>query len=258
MSPVKRQEFMTGAPRLTLAEARNQVHNAVLLAGLCMFVSAPRYYFLFQRFAPHFFNKKSPTLELLQILSVGQALIMFGVALLCCLVGFMYAHRLSLPGLGWDPGLKKWGPLALALGIAAMPVFYFALDRSLVARLPEFFPRPWYLALLQAAGSALEQEVMARFGLVTIGVYLLRWRGFRGHAWPAGLIVSVFMPLAEFLYISRLAFSAVFLGWQLAVYLGLSFVFQWVQAEVYLRKGLVAALAVHFGLGLRLVLYNFL
>jgi hypothetical protein len=257
MAKVPHQPFLAEPSRLTLGEARAHVRNAIALAGLVMFASVPMYYFQFSRLASLIF-KKTPPPEAMRALAVGQGLVAFSLALLCSLVGFMYAGRLALPGLGWGRDFRKWWLVAGALGAVSIPVSYFALDRDLLVKFPEFFPRPWPLAAIHVVGGALGQEVIARFGLITIVVYLLRWRGSRGHPWPATVIVSAFMTTAEFLYLTWTDIGARLEPWQLGVYLGMQLAFQVFQSEVYLRGGLLAAIAVHLALGLRLVVYTFL
>jgi hypothetical protein len=222
-----------------------------------MFLSFPMFYHRFARMSGRLFTHPVSDRQVL-VLAVGQTLVMFGVALICALVGLLYAHRLALPGLGRTEGLKRWALLCFVAGLALTPLDYFGLERGQMERLPELFPRPWWWALASVAGSAVGQEVVMRFGLVTICVYLLRWRGFKGHPWPATAAVSVFMSVGQLLMWRRFHFFEEFAAWQAGAYSVAFLVFQALLAEVYLRRGLWFALVLNSGLGVRIIIYSFI
>jgi hypothetical protein len=249
-----RKEAAARAFRMSLAEVRERVQNALLLAGAVMLASAPMFYYQFSHLMGSVF-KKVPTEKQLQLLSVGQALIIFALALLCSLVGFLYAERLSLPGFGKISDLKRWLPAAVGLGLALLLPWYFLSDRFLMGNIPEAYPGYWPWALSLAVGNALSQEVVARFGLLSIGVYLLRWRGYNGHPTAAIAVVSLFATVCSLLFLVRLNLSIPVSPARLMASLAAVFILQWVLAEVYIRKGLVPAMALHLGLGARLIVY---
>ena len=245
------------AYKLKRADARNRVQNALLLAGSTMFVSYPWFYYQYKHMTLEIFSR-APTGHQLIVFAMGQSLILFAAALICSLVGFLYYDRLGLVGFGKLSDLRAWLPWALVLGILITPLLYYLADRRLMSLIPEAFPRPWPWALAWMAGSALSQEVVARFGLLSIGVYLLRWRSFKGHPWPAIAAVSVFSAFSAVIFLDRINFSARLELWQIGVLTLTIFAFQWILCEVYLRKGLLAALALHLGLSARLLIYSFL
>lgn len=223
-----------------------------------MFLSYPWFLYINQNLTEAVF-RHSPSVHQLRVFSLGQSIILFAISLLCSLVGLLYSDRLDLPGLCNPGDVKKWLPTGLVLGLLLTPISYLATDRSLLFQVPEMFPKPWPWALAWMAGSSLAQEVVARLGLLTIGIYLLRWFSFKGHPWPAIAVVSIFASMSTFItYLDRLKLDERLLPWQLWFSLISIFFFQWIFSEVYVRRGFVAVLLLHFGLSIRVLIYSFL
>ncbi|HUT55200.1 MAG TPA: hypothetical protein VM658_17555 [bacterium] len=252
-----RKEAASRAFKMSFMDARNRVHNAVLLAGAVMLLSLPMFYYQYAHMMRPVFAH-APTLKQLKLLALGQSIILFAPALVCSLVGFLYYERLGLPGPGRLGELKRWVPLSLLLGLALIVPSYYLTDRHMLAVFPEAYPRPWAWALAWAAGNSLSQEVVARFGLLSIGVYLLRWRGHKGHPAAAIAVVSLFAAVCSLLFFQRLGLSGLIEPRRALASLALVFGVQWVLCEVYVRKGLAASLCLHLGLSARLVVYCFI
>ena len=187
-------------------------------------------------------------------LALFHVLLMFGACLLCALVGFLYTPRLGLPGLKIREGDRKLIALYLAAGLLTAPLAYFLVDMDLREKIPEYFPAHLGWALAQTLGRALAPEVIARFGLVTIGVYLCRWLRFSGHPWPAPLAVAGFAMLEAWVGLERLGLQPGLDPFTLSC-LGLAFVSNVIFGEIYLRRGLVPALVLRLGVELKYPLY---
>jgi hypothetical protein len=243
--------------RMSFMDARNRMQNAVLLAGAVMLLTLPVFYYQYAHMMRSLFTRQ-PTARQLETLALGQSIIVFALALLCSLVGFLYYERLGLPGLGRAHELKRWAPLSLLLGLILIAPFYWLMDGKLMGLLPAAYPHPWPWALAWAAGNALSQEVVARFGLLSIGVYLLRWRGYQGHPAAAIAAVSLFAVVCSALFYARMGLSTLISPQQALAWLAMAFAAQWVIGETYVRKGLLAALCLHLGLAARAVVYCFL
>ncbi len=239
------------------AEIKSRLQNSILMAGGAAIVSFPLYYYNFGRLVGRIADA-DPTPGQVFSLAVGQAIIIFLTSFLCALVGFLYYERLSLPGPGKARDARRWLPLGLAAGLILAPAIYFLGERSAMAKVPGLFPSDpvWSLALV--VGSSVTDEVVARFGLVTIMVYLLRWRGMKGHPWPASLAVSLFGALSSFLFLTRLNIDVDLTYLELAATMAFKVLVNYILCEVYLRKGLVASLCLHLGLQVRLVAYALL
>ena len=242
------------SPPMPFKEVREWVQNAVLLAGAATLLAYPMFFHQYQRLLPGLTSRQL-TLQQFHLLAMGNSFMLFAAAFLSSLMGFFYAHRLNLPGFGKFTDLLAWAPLGLGACLILAPPTYFFFDREMMRRVPELFPSPWPWALATMAGSAISQEVIGRFGLLTVGVYLLRWRNFQGHPWPAMIVISLFSAASSFLFSSRFHLDHRMETYQLVVPLVSTFIMQWIFSEIYLRRGLLAAVGFHLGLAAKLVIY---
>ncbi|MFO8058637.1 MAG: hypothetical protein R6V10_15230 [bacterium] len=240
--------------RLTPSQVKSRVKAAFVISALTMFAACPKFFYQFRELVHRVSVEPASDLQIFKA-ALGQALILFAAALLSSLVGLLYADRLSLPGLGKFRNLKFWLPAALVIGLCLTPLSYYLADRKLMNQVPEMFPDAMHWAMAWIAGSALSQEVIARLGLFTIAVYFLRWFNFKGHPWPAILVVCLFTVMNFLILSYRFKLAGRIEPGLLHLSLASSFVFQWVMCEVYLRKGFLAAVALHAGLKIKLLLY---
>ena len=237
-----------------LKEIKDRVQNAFFLATAAMLASFPMFLYQFRHLTGSVFSHQ-PSAERLFYLSLTQSFIVFALALLCALVGFLYSESLQLPEFGRPGHFLAWLPMGLVLGLVFTPVSYFTVDREIIQLVPQVFPRHWPWALGNMLGSAITQEVIARFGLLTIGIYLFRRLGFRGHPWPAIALVSLFGCAGTYIFLLKFDLAQEFLPSQIAVGLTMAFFLQWIFCEVYVRKGFLAASCIHFGLNIKLLVY---
>ncbi len=236
-------------------DARRRVQDALLLSAAVMFGAFPMFVYQYRHLTAGVFAA-APTDRQVYAIAMGQCIILFCAALLCSLVGFLYSERLSIPGFGRARDAWRWMLRGIVAGLFITPVSYFLIDRELIQHIPEMFPEPWYWALSWMAGSALSQEAVARFGLLTIGVYILDWLNFKRHTRVVVALVSLFGVAGTYLFLSRLYLLGRPGPDVVALSLVLVFVVQWILCEVYLRKGFVASLCLHFGLMARLLVYQ--
>ena len=240
--------------RLEWNEMKNRIQNSVFLAAGAMFGSLPMFHYQFKNLSGSIFTIQ-PTAEQIYYLSVCQSFMVFSLAFLCALVGFLYADRLKLPGFGKHSDVMFLLPVGLVLGLAFTPVWYFAFDREIFLIIPEIYPASMAWALASMMGVAISQEVIVRFGLLTIVLYFLdRW-GFEGHPWPAIAIISTFGSFGAYLFMVKFNLAELLSSYQIAILLISAFFLQWGFCEVYLRKGLLAAFYIHFGLSVKYLIY---
>ena len=234
---------------------KNRLQNAVLLSAAAMFVSLPMFYERYVRFSDSIF-KKPPTAEQLFYLALSQAFMVLAIAFLSALIGLLYQDRLRLPGFGKFGDIRAWLPVGLLAGLAITPIAYYAADRELMAAIPNLFPRDWQWAVVDMAGGAIAQEIIARMGLLTIGLYFMdRWK-FKGHPWPAIIVVSAFGASGTFFSMAGHNLAFQLLPNQIILCLLLAFAGQWVFCEIYIRKGFFPAVSVHFGMSVKYLVYS--
>jgi len=239
--------------RLSPSAMRESVSSAVILAGAAAAAAYPMiYYQSLHLVSPLLTRPLNPDQTL--VFTIGHALLLFAACLLCALVGFLYSARLNLPGFGSFSRDHRLLPLFFAGGLLLIPGVFFLVDSKFHARLPAYFPAdlPWALAM--TLGQTFAPEVIARFGQITIGVYLLRWLRFSGHPWPAVLAVALLGMAGSWISQSRLHLDPGLNSFTLSC-LCFAFLSNLLFGEVYLRRGLLASLALRLGLELKYPLY---
>jgi len=248
------EKTMQSLYRLTPSQVKQRAKAAFVISAITMFAVCPKFFYQFRELAGRVSIGPVSDLQVLK-LALGQSLILFTAAIISSLVGLLYADRLSLPGMGRFKDLKVWLPLGIALGLFLTPVSYYLADKRLLFQVPEMFPESLHLALGWVLGSALSQEVIARLGLLTIAVYFLHWFNFKGHPWPAILVVCLFTVMNVLILSHRFRLAGRIEPQLLHLSLAGSFLFQWLLCEVYIRKGFLAAAALHAGLKIKVLVY---
>ncbi len=240
--------------RIEWSTMKNNIQNATLLAAAAMFASLPMLLYQFRHLTGAVFRLQ-PTVKSAYYLALSQSFIVFCLAFLSALIGFVYAERLRLPGFGKPADIQAWLPIGLGAGLVFTPVSYMALDQGVIRSIPEIYPASVTWALVVMLGGALSQEVIVRFGLLTIGIYFWdRWNRM-GHPWPVIAALSAFGATGSYLLISRLDMAARLSFSQIMIMLFFSFTMQWISCEVYVRKGLLASVCVHFGLSIKYLIF---
>ena len=238
-------------------ETKNIIQNAVLLAGATLFATWPMFLYQYQHLTG-LFSTSLMTPELLDRLALTQSLIVFLTAFLCALVRFLYAERLSLPRFGGAADISFWLPVGLLGGLMLTPVSYWIIDRELLQLTPQVFPNSWSWALADMLGSALTQEVLARLGLLTVGIYFLnRWK-FVGYPWLAIALIALLGMVGTYSFLLKFGLVPKFSTIDLTILLAQAFLLQWFFCAIYLRWGFLATVCIHFGLSVKLLIYTWI
>lgn len=251
---MSKQNRKLAAP-LSFDEMKQQARAAVLLAGLVMLTALPMLFYQLQ-YLPDLIFTEIPNSAALYQLAVKQSVVVFALAFLCSLVGFLYAQRLELPGFGALQDIRYWLPLGFGVGLICTPVAYFAIDRELIQILPELYPEFVLPAVAKMVGTAFTQEVVLRFGLLTICVYFLRWGNIlNGRRITAVIVIAAFGALGTYLTLVEFQLAHRLSGAEMGLALFLSFVFQWLYSEIYLRWGFLAVVCMHLGFSVKFIVY---
>lgn len=241
--------------KLSWEEIKSGVANSILLAAAAMIGAIPMFQHQFRSLTATVFTVE-PSEQQIFYLALGQSFILFCLALLCSLVGFFYSAPLGLPGLGKLRDGPKWFGVGAVIGLGLTPVFYYSCDFEIYTIAPELFPASTSQAFYMVIGNALAQEIIARFGLVTIGVYLWKNIGRTGYPWPAVIVVSLFSAFGHYLFITRFNLDLKLSTAHIAVTVFATFLFQILFSDTFVRRGLIAALGLHLGIGVKPVIYS--
>ena len=218
-----------------------------MLAGLGFLAASLQVYYLARVAAPA--DGRAPGGPLIaEILRVD--LILIGVLLaLTALCGSFLAERYGLAGLGSSrrllPHLKWLLPAGAALGAAS----YLLFGRQLATRIPETYPCALGWALVLLLKGALFDEVVARYGVMTI------LSGAFRRPWLANLLQAALftaLPLRGLRYFGRPipAWSSAFAG-----SLAGSALLNLIGGALFARLGLLAAQSFRAALDARYLLH---
>jgi len=107
---------------------------------------------------------------------VIEMLLLFTLCLLCALIGFSFAERRKLPGLGDKTRFLRSIPLLLCITCLMTVLSYFTFDRHFFKLSPASYPRNLLYLLSFPLKAAFLDELILRFALVTIGIGIFRHR----------------------------------------------------------------------------------
>lgn len=223
---------------------RDMLVKSAGLAVPAAILAIPYFYFLLFDFP----RQSGPdSLQNAQALLWGQTAMIFIICLFSGFAGSLFTPRLNLPGLG---NLRQWKQEALylaAAGLALMLVIYLAFDRYFYTVLPGFYPDfSLYMVLLPLKG-AFTEELILRYGLVTIAVGICRNR-YGGAAMVAGF--------ATILSLEFFQFAGISLEWNYIciMQLILAFLANFILGAVFVTRGLLAAMTMKLMLEMRYAL----
>jgi hypothetical protein len=223
---------------------RDVMIKSAALAVPAALLAIPYFYFLLFDFP----RRSGPdSLQKAQALLWGQTAMIFVICLLSGFAGAVFTRRLSLPGLGDIRRWKKEAPYLAAAGLALMLFIYLTFDRYFYAVSPGFYPDlSLYMVLLPLKG-AFTEELILRYGLVTIAVGICRHR-YGGAALVAGF--------ATILSLEFFQFAGIPLEWNYIciMQLILAFLANFILGAVFVTRGLLAAMTIKLMLEMRYAL----
>jgi len=220
---------------------RDVIIKSAGLAVPAAILAIPYFYFLLYDFP----RQSGPdSLQNAQALLWGQTAMIFVICLLSGFAGSVFTRRLDLPGLGDIRRWKKEVPYLAAAGLALMLFIYLTFDRYFYAVSPGSYPDlSLYMVLLPLKGSFTE-ELILRYGLVTIAVGICRNR-YGGAALVAGF--------ATILSLEYFEFAGIPLAWNYVciMQLILAFLANLILGAVFVTRGLLAAMTIKLMLEMR-------
>ena len=226
--------------------------NAVLFGLLVFILSyANLYYFSIRVF--HKEIEAQVGIANVSSFLLKEALSLLFLLILCSYCGFAFSKRNGLPGMVGlkelkDYGLKYYFPGAFSLVILS----YFIFDRFFMIEAPQYFPKIWYWALTIPFASAFLEETVFRFGMLTVLVGgIRRWL----HPLWANFAVSLFYALVMTKKTFGFVDIPIELNWLGITGLLGSFLTCFLLGWIYIKKGLIPAIFLHFCLSCKYLIY---
>jgi len=182
--------------------------------------------------------------ELIQaeLLSIGF------VVLVAALVGTLAARRYGLAGIGDRAMLRQARNLLVFAAPALGVLSYLLFGRVMAARVPGIYPSSFGWAMGHAVKGALFDEVVARYGMMTILCGVVR------RPLAANVLQAVFFTVLALLGLSFFGLHPS-LSLFFVTSVAATFATHLVQGAVFARYGLGAAMIFHLGLGIQYPLH---
>lgn len=175
-----------------------------------------------------------------------ELFMLFFTCFLSSVSGFSLRQKYDLPEI-WDYGhLKKWFPVLILTGIGMGGMTFFLFDRHFYFISPESYPSSPLYVISRPFKLAFTNEVILRFGLVTILVGLFK------NKIVAVTLVSLF---ASFLTMKYFRFMGIDYPYNdfFQIQFFISFTANFLLGLCYIKLGLFYSMALHFLFGWRLL-----
>ncbi len=181
------------------------------------------------------------------LLPSEQLRLAFGLAVSAALLGCCVAPGLGLAGVSALRNLGRAWPLCVVVAPRLAAVSYVAVDQPLASLAPQVAPGSVAGAMARTLRGAVFDEVVARFGLLTVLMFAAR------RLWLANLAQALFFTAVAGLSLLALGLEPG-AGAVAARSLGVAFFAHLVQGAIAGRFGLAAAVLFHGVVGQRFVL----
>ena len=218
--------------------------NALFFAGLATLVTVPYFYYLMKTIVR---GDLAGTISGRHHFLPLQLFLLFIVCLLSAVVGFTFGKRYELPGLGTLQGYKKDLPWLLIIGAVLMMASYLFFDRYFYLLSPGAYHEEYIYLIAIPFKGAVTEELILRFGLVTIGVGICRNR------YAGVVLVAIFATLLSIRYFTfigvDIAFSYIFV-----VSVIITFLVNCILGYLFVTRGLAYAMTVKLVYALKYVL----
>lgn len=228
------------------------IKKSVILSAATMLSAISLFFYQFAYLSDNLFTHTLNDQSIL-LLSIKQSVLVFCIALLSSLVGFLYCKKLHLPGWGSWNQFPHWFLSGLMMLLIYAPCSYWLIDRHFMAELPNLFPHDLFWAMSYGLSGAINQEVILRFGLLTILLYF--YHKFFPHRYPWGAITLISLFACSGSYILLKKFHLEVNEQLLNSSMVGNFFLNWLFCHLYIRYGLLVSITVHSVLNLKYVLY---
>ena len=223
------------------------LRTTALVAAVALLGVAPYVYYLTSVAFADRLRERFTEAGLAQLIRAELGSIGF-VVLIASLVGSVFAKRYGLAGLGDWRSLHRARWLIVGLAPALSLATYLLFGRAIAERVPGYYPEALHWSAAKVLKGALFDEVVARFGMMTILCGVVR------RIWLANLLQALFFTglavLGLSFYAVEPAASAYFLA-SIAASVGIHLYLGW----AFARYGLLVAMAFHLAYGLKFIVH---
>ncbi len=174
----------------------------------------------------------------------SQSGLYFVICLLSIMVGYGFKSRYRLPGFGRIDQWRKSLPALLLIGLSVLVFSYLVFDRYFMAVSPVPPPDSFVYLIAIPLNGTLTDELILRFGFVTLGVGLCRNK-------TAGVALVAFF--AAMLTEKYFRFTGIEPGMDhlFAIRFVLAFSINFLLGYLFVTRGLLYSMTVRLVLGLR-------
>lgn len=227
-----------------------RLRRAGFVAGAAFLSAAPYVHYVTSVAFPERVQARFRSLSTAELVRFDLASIAL-VVVIAALVGSLLSERYGFAGLGDRARLRASLRWVLGLGPPVALLSYVFFGRELAARVPGYYPSGLGWAVLLVFKGAIFDEVVARYGMMTI------FGGATRKVWAANLLQAIFFTAVGY---KSMIFFGLEAGWSAVFAAGIlsSFVVHLIQGLLYARFGLIAAALFHLILELKLVLHALL
>lgn len=227
-----------------MSEVQARLRRAGWVAGAAYLVQAPYLVYLTRVAYPEALAKRIPALSTEELLRL-ELLRIAVLVVLAALVGAFLSRRNGLPDLGDRHQLRRAAPWIAGAALGSV-LSHAAVGSDVAAALPGQYPCEVRWALVTQLKGAVFDEVIARYGMMTIVMGVVR-RVALANVLQATFFAGV---AARALFfdaggggpgLDALTIASVGTSWLVNLACG----------HVYARHGLYAAIGVHLAVGLR-------
>lgn len=215
--------------------------NAVVLASVATMLTIPYFHYLIKTIIR---GNLSGTISGSSYFLIFQLSLLFVICLLSAVVGFTFGKRYILPGFGVFRSYIQDLPWLIAAGTGLLIISFVFFDRYFFNLSPGSYPKEYFYLMAIPFKGAVAEELILRFGLVTIGV------GICKNRFAAVVLVSVFATLLSIRYFTfigmDIAFSYIFI-----VQVILTLLVNCILGYLFVTRGLVYAMTIKFVLGFK-------
>jgi len=224
---------------LTAGAEIRRVFIKSLALSVCCTLSAIPYFYHLLFIAPMIAMASLPLGIGLRGFLFMELFILFLLCLLSALVGFSFSERRGLPGFGDKIRFKQALPSLILVGATMTTLSILFFDRFFFTLSPASYPKGILYIISFSLKAAFTDEVILRFGLVTIGVGIFRSKAI---GVVLGAALAVLFTLKSFQFMGM----GTSLHYIMITRLLIIFFTNLILGYLFVTRGLLYAMALNF------------